>query len=57
MAALFPWPTISHGQLLLSDLREIQAKTANVAVEELMLAAIEQVASIRRLLGRLSKQR
>lgn len=44
-------------QLLLADVRDIQAKTDSVAVEELMLATIEQVANIRRLLGRLSEQK
>ena len=43
-------------QLLLSDLREIHAKTDSVALEALMVPAIEQIASLCRLLGRLSKQ-
>ena len=44
-------------QLLLGDVRDIQAKTDSVALEELMLAAIEQVANLSRLLGRLSEQK
>lgn len=44
-------------QLLLSDVREILSKTDSMALEELMVAAIEQVASISRLLGRLAEQR
>jgi hypothetical protein len=44
-------------QLLLADVRNIQAKTDSVALEELMLGAIEQVATISRLLGRLSEQK
>ena len=40
----------------MSDLREIYGKTDSVAIEELMLAAIEQVANPSRLLGRLAKQ-
>lgn len=43
-------------QLLLSDIREIQAKTDCVALEELMLTAIGQVGNLCQLLGRLSKQ-
>ena len=44
-------------QLLLSDLREIHAKTDCVALEELMSNAIQQVANISRLLGRLASQK
>ena len=44
-------------QLLLSDIREIHAKTGCVAVEELMFPHIEQVANISRLLGRLGSQK
>jgi hypothetical protein len=44
-------------QLLLSDVREIHAKTNNLAVEELMMGTIEQVAAISRLLGRLAEQK
>lgn len=44
-------------QLLLVDVREIHAKTNSLAVEELMMGTIEQVAKISRLLGRLSEQR
>ena len=44
-------------QQLLADVRDIQRRTICVAVEELMLTAIEQVAHIRRLLGRLESQR
>ena len=44
-------------QLLLSDVRDIHAKTDCVAVEELMFLHIEQVANISRLLGRLASQK
>ena len=44
-------------QQLLADVREVQARTSSVAVEELMLTAIEQLARISRLLGRLETQR
>ena len=44
-------------QLLLGDVREIHGKTDSVAVEELMLPTIEQVANISRLLGRLAAQK
>ena len=44
-------------QLLLQDVRDIQAKTDSVAIEELMLATIQEVAKISRLLGRLSEQK
>jgi hypothetical protein len=43
-------------QLLLSDLREVYSKADTVAVEELMMPAIEQVSNLSRLLGRLAKQ-
>jgi hypothetical protein len=43
-------------QLLLADVQEIHAKTDSVALEELMMGTIEQVAKISRLLGRLSEQ-
>lgn len=43
-------------QLLLSDLREVYGKTDTVAVEELMMPAIEQISNLSRLLGRLAKQ-
>ena len=42
-------------QLLLRELQEIHNKTDCVAVEELMVPAIQQVSGISRLLGRLSK--
>jgi hypothetical protein len=41
-------------QQLLSDLREVQAKTDDLAIEELMLIGLEDVAKISRWLGRLS---
>jgi hypothetical protein len=44
-------------QLLLSDVQEVHAKTGNVALEELMMDAIEQVAGLSRLLGRLAEQK
>ena len=44
-------------QLLLSDIRDIHAKTDSVAVEELMFPHIEQVADLSRLLGRLASQK
>lgn len=43
-------------QLLLADVRAICSKTDSIAVEELMLTTIEQVANISRLLGRLASQ-
>jgi hypothetical protein len=43
--------------LLLADLREIQAKTDSVALEELMLEAIEHVAKLSRKLGRIAEQK
>ena len=43
-------------QLLLADVREVHAKTDSVALEELMMGTIEQVAKISRLLERLSEQ-
>jgi hypothetical protein len=42
--------------LLLADVREVHAKTNSIALEELMINAIEQIASISRLLKRLSEQ-
>jgi hypothetical protein len=42
---------------LLADVRDLHAQTENVALEELALKLIEQVAEISRLLGRLSKAR
>ena len=44
-------------QLLLSDIREIHAKTDSVAMEELIFLHIEPVANISRLLGRLASQK
>jgi hypothetical protein len=44
-------------QLLLADVREVYAKTDSVALEELASVMIQQVASISRLLGRLSEQK
>ena len=44
-------------QLLLSDVREIHAKTDSVAVEELMFPLIGQVANIERMLGRLASKK
>ena len=44
-------------QLLLSDIRDIHAKTDCVALEELMSNAIQQVANLSRLLGRLASQK
>jgi len=44
-------------QLLLSDIREIHAKTDSVAMEELIFPHIEPVANLRRLLGRLAAQK
>ena len=43
-------------QLLLADLREVHAKTDNVALDELMVNVITQVTNISRLLKRLSEQ-
>ena len=43
--------------LLSADLMAIQRNTDCAAMEELMLATIEQVANLIRLLGRLSSQR
>ena len=42
---------------LLSDLREIQAKTDCIALEEMMLDSIEQVAKMSRRLGRIAEQK
>jgi len=42
-------------QLLLSKLQEIHNKTGNVAIEELMVDAIRQIANISRLLVRLTQ--
>jgi hypothetical protein len=44
-------------QLLLSDVRDIHAKTDSLALEELMFLHIEHVANISRLLGRLASQK
>ena len=44
-------------QLLLSDVRDIHAKTDSVAMEELMFLHIEPVANLSRLLGRLASQK
>ena len=44
-------------QLLLSEVREIHAKTESVALEELIFPQIEQIASLSRLLGRLASQK
>ena len=44
-------------QLLLSDVREIHAKTDSVAMEELIFLHIEPVANLSRLLGRLASQK
>ena len=44
-------------QLLLSDIREIHAKTDCVALEELIFPLIERVANISRLLGRLAAKK
>jgi hypothetical protein len=44
-------------QLLLTDVREVHAKTDCLAIEELMIGTIEQVAKISRLLGRLAEQK
>ena len=44
-------------QLLLADVREVVAKTDNVAIEELMVNVVTQVANIDRLLKRLSEQK
>jgi hypothetical protein len=41
-------------QLLLNDLRDIHSKTQCVAIEELTLPLIKQVANLSRLLGRLA---
>ena len=43
--------------LLLADLREVQAKTDCIALEEMMLEAIEQVAKLSRKLGRIAEQK
>ena len=42
-------------RLLLSKLQEIHNKTGNVAIEELMVDAIRQIANISRLLVRLTQ--
>ena len=44
-------------QLLLADIQEIHAKTDCVALEEFMSNAIQQVANLSRLLGRLASQK
>lgn len=44
-------------QLLLSDIREIHAKTDSVALEELIFPYIEQLANFSRMLGRLASQK
>ena len=44
-------------QLLLADVREVCVKTDSLALEELAIRMIEQVADISRLLGRLSEQK
>jgi hypothetical protein len=44
-------------QLLLSDVRDIHAKTDSVALEELMFLHIEPVANLSLLLGRLATQK
>ena len=44
-------------QLLLSDIREIHAKTDCVVMEELIFLHIEPVANLSRLLGRLASQK
>jgi hypothetical protein len=43
--------------LLLADLRAIQAKTDCIALEEMMLDSIEQVAKMSRRLGRIAEQK
>jgi hypothetical protein len=43
-------------QLLLSDVKEVYSKASSVALEELMMGTIDQIANITRLLGRLSEQ-
>ena len=43
--------------LLLADLREVQAKTDSVALEEMILDSIEQVAKLSRRLGRIAEQK
>ena len=43
-------------QLLLADVREIHAKADSVAMDELMIGVVAQVANISRLLKRLSEQ-
>jgi hypothetical protein len=44
-------------QLLLADAKEVYSKTNSVALEELMMGTIEQIANITRLLKRLSEQK
>jgi hypothetical protein len=44
-------------QLLLSDIRDIHAKTDCMALEELMCPQIEQVANLSRMLGRLASSK
>lgn len=44
-------------QQLLEEIRDLHAKTDNVALEELMLTSIEQVSRTNRLLKRLLEQR
>ena len=44
-------------QLLLSDIREIYAKTDSVIMEELIFLHIDQIANIKRMLGRLAAQK
>jgi hypothetical protein len=43
-------------QLLLADVREVHAKAISVAMDELMIGVVAQVANICRLLKRLSEQ-
>jgi hypothetical protein len=44
-------------QILLSDIREIHAKTDCVALEELIFPQIEQISKLSQLLGRLKSQK
>ncbi len=43
-------------QLLLADVREVHAKANDVAMDELMIGVVAQVANISRLLSRLAEQ-
>ncbi len=43
-------------QLLLADVREVHAKADSVAMDELMIGVVAQVANITRLLKRLSEE-